>query len=244
MASNIKLSTVQGEKRDTTTNNTIDIEESVDRKKKKDDLHGFVKISVRGTLFEMARTTIYRSAFLWRLVQDSRNSNDGFYHIDRDPNKFNCLMNYLVENQVSRILPCSVQELYNEALFYGIDLPENDCWGTTLSYTLKNINKYNIRGQLKSFADRHGIFGWVEWKQRLLVNIEFHCHRTIDSNLVYKYMVDQESEHIFIIQSVNEKDKRKASSATFQCPKTGKHRKEEKNLKKKLFLQATTRTKI
>ena len=126
-------------KHDTTADNTIEIEESVDKTKKKDDLQGFVKISVRGILFEMARTTIYCSAFLWQLINDEPNSEDGFYHIDRDPKLFNCLMNYLVTNSIPDILPCNVRDFYNEALFCCIDLPEKDCWGTTLSYTLTNI---------------------------------------------------------------------------------------------------------
>ncbi|CAF1367465.1 unnamed protein product [Rotaria magnacalcarata] len=42
------------------------------------------------------------------------------------------------------------------------------------------INTYGIRSQLKAFADRNTIFGWVEWKQRISVYAEFHCHRTID----------------------------------------------------------------
>ncbi len=58
MAGNIKFSTVQDEERDTMAG----------------DLQGFDKISVCGTLFEMARTTIYHSEFLWRLIKDPPNS--------------------------------------------------------------------------------------------------------------------------------------------------------------------------
>ncbi|CAF1569114.1 unnamed protein product [Didymodactylos carnosus] len=236
MADNIKVSTVQGEKRDIDDDDddTADTKESTDNRKKKTDLGGFIKIFVRGTLFEMARTTIRRSPFLWRLINDQPNSEDGFHHTDRDPKKFECLMNYLSENCVPDILPCSVRELYNEALFYGIDLPENDCWGTTLSYTLKNINTYDIRGQLKSFAYKHGIFGWVEWRQRVSLVNEFHCHRTIDLNVVNEYMLDQASKQIFMIQSKSQRDERLSPAPLFQCPKTRKHHKEIKTLKNKL----------
>ncbi|CAF0970010.1 unnamed protein product [Didymodactylos carnosus] len=170
----------------------------------------------------MARTTIRRSAFLWRLINDQPNSEDGSYRTDRDPKKFECLMNYLSENCVSDILPCSVRDLYSEALFYGIDLPENDCWGTTLSYTLENINTYDIRGQLKSFADKHGIFGWVKWRERISLNIEFHCHRTIDLNLINKYMFDHASKQTFMIQSESQRDRRLSPAPLFQSPKTPK----------------------
>ena len=226
MASNIKLSTVQSEESKTIDGDNSDIQESDDKKKKRDKLQGFVKIVVRGRSFEMAKTTIMRSTFLWRLINDEPNSQDGSYHIDRDPKEFQCLMNYLVKNEVADILPCSIRELYNEALFYGIDLPENNCWGTTLSYILENINTYNIRGQLKSFADRHGIFGWVEWRQRISLDVEFHCHRTIDLNLVKQHMLDQCSKQIFMIGSVNQRDQRDSPFTQFQCPKTGKHHKE------------------
>ncbi|CAF3706375.1 unnamed protein product [Rotaria sp. Silwood1] len=220
MASNIKLSTVPAEDSKTTADDTVDVEESNDKEKKRKKMQGFVKIFVRGHLFEMARTTIMRSKFLWQLINDEPNSDDGFYHIDRDPKKFECLMNYLVENHVSDILPCSVRDLYNEALFYNIDLPDDDCYGTTLSYILKNINTYDIRGQLKSFADGNGVFGWVEWRQRISLYIEFHCHRTIDLNIVRKYMLDQHSKQIFMIQSSNQRDIRDPPLTVFRCPKT------------------------
>jgi hypothetical protein len=47
---NKESSTVQGEKRDTTVNTTIDIKESVDAEETNEDLQGFVKISARCTL--------------------------------------------------------------------------------------------------------------------------------------------------------------------------------------------------
>jgi len=71
MASNI---TAQGEKCDTTADDIINIEESAD---KKDNLQDFIKIFVRGKLFEMARTTIYRSTFLWRLINPGQEVRAG-----------------------------------------------------------------------------------------------------------------------------------------------------------------------
>jgi len=224
MADNTKLSTVQGEKRNTTAGYIADIETT------RSDLEGFVKIFVRGVLFEMARTTIRSSEFLWKLIQDKPNSNDGFYHIDRDPEKFKCLMDYLVENRVPDILPCSGRNLYQESLFYGIELPENDCWGTTLLYTVNYINTYNIRGRLKSFADAHGIFGSVEWKQRVSLNIKFHCIRTMDLKIVKEYMSDQMAKQIFMIKSLNENDERRPPPCPlFQCPKTYKQDRSSKS---------------
>lgn len=185
-------------------------------------IQGFVKIYVRGQLFEMARATLRQSSFLWRLINDEPNSEDGFYHTDRDPEKFKCLMNYLVENRVDGILPCSVVDLFNESLFYGIQLPNNDCWGTTLSYTLSNINIYDIRRQLKSFADQQGILGWATWRKRVLLDIEFHVHRTIDLNIITRYMDLQEEQQIFIIDSLKQNDHRYVVSALFRCPRTRK----------------------
>ncbi|CAF4439332.1 unnamed protein product [Rotaria socialis] len=71
------------------------------------------------------------------------------------------------------------------------------------------INTYGIRSQLKAFADRNTIFGWVEWKQRISVYAEFHCHRTIDLSLDEEYMADQASKYIFSIQSHNCRDQRR-----------------------------------
>ena len=185
-----------------------------------DQLQGFIRIFVRGTFFEMARTTMMRSRFLWRLIDDPPNGEDGCYHIDRDPKIFDCFMHYLVENRLRSTLPCSVVDLYHEAKFYGIELPENDCWRTVLSYTLKNINMYNIRTQMKSFAHQHGIFGWANWRQRLLVDVEFHCHRTFDLNIVHEYSDVKLLEHTFEIQSTSEKDIRKRISTMFTCSRT------------------------
>jgi hypothetical protein len=153
-------------------------------------------------------------------------------------------MHYVVKNRIPNILPCNVQDLYNEALFYGIDLPANDCWGTILSYTLKNINTYNIRDQLKSFVDQYRIFGWAEWRRSLSLDIEFHCHRTIDLNLVKQYMFDQTAKQFFMIQSSNQKDNRFPSAALFQCPKTREHHKEINTFKEKLDLQAMTKRNV
>lgn len=84
------------------------------------------------------RTTIRRSPFLWRLINVPPNSDDEFYNIDRDPDKFEYLIHFLVENSIGTTLPCSTVELYNNSLFYGIELLDDDCWGTTLSYILKH----------------------------------------------------------------------------------------------------------
>ena len=91
---------------------------------------------------------------------------------------------------------------------------------------MKNINAYDIRGQLKSFADQHGIFGWFDWRQRISLDVEFHCHRTIDLDLVQQHMLDQSSKEIFMIRSENQRDQRGSPLTKFQCPKTGKHHKE------------------
>ncbi|CAF1301957.1 unnamed protein product [Didymodactylos carnosus] len=229
MVDTIELSTVEGEKHDISADDTVGTEESTDNKKVKVDLQGFVKIFVRGTLFEMAKMTISRSQFLLRFISDPPNSEDGCYHVDRNPNIFVCLMDYLSQTRVPDILPCSVRDLYSEALFYGIDLPEHDCWGTTLSYTMTRINTYDIRGQLKSFADRHSIYGFVEWRQRISLVLEFHCHRTIDLNVVHEYMLDQATKQIFMIQSYSQRDNRRPSAPLFQCPKTFKQDKSSKS---------------
>ncbi|CAF2066537.1 unnamed protein product [Rotaria magnacalcarata] len=78
------------------------------------------------------------------------------------------------------------------------------------------INKYGIRSQLKAFADRNTIFGWVEWKQRISVYAEFHCHRTIDLSLDEEYMADQASKYIFSIQSHNCRDQRRQTQHRFE----------------------------
>ncbi|CAF1184656.1 unnamed protein product, partial [Rotaria sordida] len=206
MSSDTKSSTVQGEENDTTAGGTADIEAFDDE-----------QINVNQI---RAKTTLMRSKFLWRLINGKPNSEGGLYHIDRDPKKFECLMNYLVENHVPDILLCSVRDLYNASLFYGIDSPEDDCWGTTLSYTLENIKTYNIRGQLKSFADANNIFGWAKWKQRTLVDVEFDCYRTIDLNIVNDYMLDQASQQRFNIKSANQIDRRNQIHTMFECSKT------------------------
>lgn len=58
------------------------------------------------------------------------------YHIDRDRKKFECLIYYIVENHIPDILPCSTRDLHNEALFFDIDLPENEVVGAQYYRTL------------------------------------------------------------------------------------------------------------
>ena len=213
MSQNNRSSTDSNENRHTTADFTAD------------QLQGFVKIFVRGTFFEMSRTTMLCSPFLKRLLNYPLDE-DGCYHIDRNPKIFEFFMDYLVENELRSTLPCSVVDLYREAAFYGIELPENDCWGTVLSYTLKDINTYNIRAQIKSFADQHGIFGWTKWRQRLLVDVEFHCHRTFDLNIVHEYIDTKLLERTFTIQSTDRKDIRQRISIMFTCSRTSKNHKE------------------
>jgi len=81
---------------------------------------------------------------------------------------------------------------------------------------------------LKSFADKHVIFGWLKWKQRIALYIEFHCHRTIDLNLIKEHMFDQALNQKYRIQSRNQRYERDPPVAPFECPKAHKHHKEIK----------------
>ncbi len=81
---------------------------------------------------------------------------------------------------------------------------------------------------MKSFADEHGIFGWVKWKQSAALDIEFHCHRTIDLNLIKEHMFDQALNQKYRIQSRNQRDEKDPPVALFECPKACKHHKEIK----------------
>lgn len=87
---------------------------------------GWVRLNVGGKLFVTMKQTLSSSPYFTRLLQDDErmpNAEDGshVYFVDRDPDRFAKILNYLRDGSLCKCKNDNLEELRTEADFYGLD---------------------------------------------------------------------------------------------------------------------------
>ncbi|KAH7713852.1 BTB/POZ domain-containing protein KCTD17 [Aphelenchoides avenae] len=87
----------------------------------------WVRLNVGGRIFVTTKQTLSRSPFLARLFEADDRMPDAMigsfppHFIDRDPDRFTKVLNYLRDGTLIADKTCNLEELRVEADFYGLD---------------------------------------------------------------------------------------------------------------------------